>query len=327
MSKFPHTPMDLESRLSEALGGHRRALLAYMAQEPSNILSGQGKLKESLGEGSEAQEIQDNFDISGLPRDVAFELSRNQALIHAGIRPPRQHICYDAVISAAKEFGEPNNIIEFLTGPGPPKADHVVLKDPEGRIICNTHGGNLSEHKPYFKLTYGDFLRRMGQLEEQVVGHWVPAKKGNPGSFLLKPSDRQKFINWGKKKAKKKIEEGITTLRQELEVLRPRLAATAQQVYDAWVPDKQGWDEELGGGGPCDEIASALAGVITDSIDAHVDEGGHPGDDHAFLLVSRAGERYWVDIPPSVYEQGGGYSWRKVPDVQIGPEDIVIEPI
>jgi len=156
-------------------------------------------------------------------------------------------------------------------------------------------------------------------------GHWVPAKKGNPGSFLIKPSDRDKFINWGKKKAKKKIQEGLITLKQELEILRPKMAAAAQKIYDAWDPDNE-WDE-YGGGGPCDAVASALHEVIANSLDAHVAEGGHEGDDHAFLIVSRAGERYWVDVPPNVYEQGGGYSWQKIPNVMIRPEDIVIEPI
>jgi len=31
-------------------------------------------------------------------------------------------------------------------------------------------------------------------------GHWVKAKPGKRMSFLLHPSDREKFINWGKKK-------------------------------------------------------------------------------------------------------------------------------
>lgn len=216
---FPHTKMDLDHRLSKALGSQRKSFLAYLAQQPSKVLSGQGKLKEGHEKPSEEVEV-----------------------------------------------------------------------------------------------------------DEQVVGHWVPAKKGNPGSFLLKPSDRDKFINWGKKKAKKKIQEGLTTLKQELEVLRPRMATAAQEVYNSWSPEEEDTDI-YGGGGPCDEIASALAGIIADSIDAHLNEGGHEGDDHAFLIVSRAGERYWVDIPPRIYESGGGYSWQKIPDVEIRPEDIVIEAI
>jgi len=219
---FPHTKMDLGNRLSEAIKGHTRGFLAYLAQQPSDILEGKGKLKE-------AQE-----DIS----------------------------------------------------------DETVVDE----------------------------------------GHWAPAKKGgNPGSFLLQPSDRDKFINWGKKKAqkkaKKKIQEGIITLKQELETLRPQIAATAQKIYDDWVPNEEGMDEVYGGGGPCDDIASAISSIIADSVDAHVDDGGHEGDDHAFLIVSRAGEQYWVDIPPSIYEQGQGYSWQKIPDVQIKPEDVVIEPV
>ena len=216
LMSFPSTKMDLAHRLSGVLGSQRKSFLSYLAQRPSEVLNGHGKLKES-------------------PEDPTEEI--------------------------------------------------------------------------------------------QVEGHWVPAKKGNPGSLLLKPSDRDKFINWGKKKAKKKIQEGHVTLQQELETLRPQMATAAQQVYDDWNPDKEGLDPVYGEGGPCDEITAALAGVIAGATDVHLDDGGHEGDDHAFLLASRAGERYWVDIPPRVYEEGGGYSWQKIPGIQIKPEDIIIEPI
>jgi len=210
--------MNLNARLSEVFKGQRESFLAYMAQKPSEILEGQGKLKE----GPE----------------------------------------------------EPTKGIE---------------------------------------------------IPEQTIGHWVPAKKGNPGSMLLKPSDRKKFLNWGKKKIKKQLNEQLITLKKELEVLRPRLAAAAQEIYDAW--DQSEEFDDYSGGGICDAIASAMHQVIADSIDAHIDEGGHEGDDHAFLLVSRAGERYWVDIPPGVYETGGGYNWTRIPDATIKPEDVVIERI
>jgi hypothetical protein len=204
-----------------------------------------------------------------------------------------------------------------------------------GNRLSEVLGSHRKDFLSYLAQKPAEILKGQGELKEGPEnikteideGHWVPAKKGKPGSFLLHPSDRDRFINWGKKKAKKKIQEGIITLKQELETLRPRMAAAAQKIYDAWETDEEGLDVEYGGGGPCDEIAAALSGIIGDSIDAHIDDGGHEGDDHAFLIVSRAGERYWVDIPPGVYEHGGGYSWQKIPDTQIRPEDIVIEPI
>ena len=141
-------------------------------------------------------------------------------------------------------------------------------------------------------------------------------------SFDIKFPDRDKFIKWGKRKiqeAKKKPNQ----LGQILETLRPQLAAATQIVYDNWQPDENG---EYAGG-ICDEIAETMAGVIASVTDCQIDEGGHDGDDHMFLIVSQGKYRYWVDLPAYTYETGGGYSWQKLPDVIIRPEDFVIEPI
>lgn len=54
-------------------------------------------------------------------------------------------------------------------------------------------------------------------------------------------------------------------------------------------------------------------------------EGGWEGDDHAYIIVQRGRKAFVVDIPPEVYETGGGYSWRKRKGVQFEPDDVVIE--
>ncbi len=56
-------------------------------------------------------------------------------------------------------------------------------------------------------------------------------------------------------------------------------------------------------------------------------DGGQDGDDHAYLIVYNDSEAYIVDIPPGVYEEGGGYNWQKKPDVTIQASDVIIEPI
>lgn len=122
------------------------------------------------------------------------------------------------------------------------------------------------------------------------------------------------------------VERLPVSLRAQLDALRPQLAAVAQRVYDQWDPDDE--DNEFGGGGICDVVAREMEGVIGSEIDdVEIEDGGHDGDDHAWLLVSRGGTTYAVDIPPGVYEVGGGYSWRKLPDVTITPDDVVIEHV
>ncbi len=113
-------------------------------------------------------------------------------------------------------------------------------------------------------------------------------------------------------------------LGQELDRLRPAMAQAAQQVYDNW--DQEDEFDEYGGGGICDAVAQAISSVICD-LDCEMDEGGHEGDDHSYLVVSRGTERYVVDIPPYVYETGGGYSWKKIGGVVFSPRHIMIEPV
>lgn len=115
------------------------------------------------------------------------------------------------------------------------------------------------------------------------------------------------------------------SLGDQLNQLRPQMAQAAQEVYNAWEQDEEGFDEEFGGGGICDQIEQALSGVIAENLeDAEIESGGQDGDDHAWVIVYNQREAYGVDIPPDVYEMGGGYKWTKIPDVTISPEDIYI---
>ena len=108
-------------------------------------------------------------------------------------------------------------------------------------------------------------------------------------------------------------------LLSELEALRPQMAAAAQEVYDEWEPT------EDFSGGICDEVASALEGVINSNLErCSTRPGGWDGDDHANIIVGRGNEAYWVDINPDIYETGGGFIWEKIPDVIFSPDDIII---
>ncbi len=107
------------------------------------------------------------------------------------------------------------------------------------------------------------------------------------------------------------------TLMRQLLALCPQMAIAAQQIYDEWN------DEESGG--ICDQIAQEIAGIIASKIEnIELDDYGHEGDDHAAVVVKRGDKAYLVDIPHSIYEIGGGYSWKKIPNVKFSPKDIII---
>jgi hypothetical protein len=59
--------------------------------------------------------------------------------------------------------------------------------------------------------------------------------------------------------------------------------------------------------------------------DIEYDDGGWDGDEHAWTSVRDGEELIGVDIPPGVYETGGGYNWEPRMDIDsITPEDVVI---
>lgn len=114
------------------------------------------------------------------------------------------------------------------------------------------------------------------------------------------------------------------SLHADLCRLRPRMVEAAQAVLDAWV-QVDGVDEELGTGGACDRIAAAIADVVSEELgDVEEVMGGQDGDDHAFYIFFRDNESYMVDIPCSVYETGGGYTWRKREGVRLDVRDVLI---
>ncbi len=114
-------------------------------------------------------------------------------------------------------------------------------------------------------------------------------------------------------------------LGERLIALRAELAVAAQGVVDDWAQDEEGVDEELGSGGVCDRVAEAMGEVIHSRLDdIQSTEGGQPGDDHAFIIVYDDEEAYAVDIPPGVYETGGGYSWKKIQDAEVEASDVSI---
>lgn len=97
------------------------------------------------------------------------------------------------------------------------------------------------------------------------------------------------------------------------------LAAAAKRVYDGW-DQVDGMDEELGAGGICQDVAGAMAEVLSakgfDVITVHASVG----ENHVYLVTLTEDGVFSVDIPPSVYEIGSGYVWEKRSDARFEPD-------
>lgn len=117
------------------------------------------------------------------------------------------------------------------------------------------------------------------------------------------------------------IKEQNYSLYANLERIRPKLVKAAQAVYDGW--EQHELSEYGESGGICDAIANAMGGVLN-NYGIEFTEGGHEGDDHAYLIAFDADESYIIDIPERLYEQGGGYNWTKVNGAQFTVDDIQI---
>lgn len=124
-------------------------------------------------------------------------------------------------------------------------------------------------------------------------------------------------------KAFSRISQTVQDPLKLLKSLRKQIVTQAQPILDAWEQDEEGFDEEFGGGGACDAIAQEIAGILAEN-GFDITEGGQDGDDHAFNVALKDGRAFVVDIPAGVYESGGGYSWKKLQDVQLDPNDVEI---
>jgi hypothetical protein len=110
--------------------------------------------------------------------------------------------------------------------------------------------------------------------------------------------------------------------------LSPLLAAAGQQEYDVWEQDEEGYHEELGSGGICHLIADRMVGILSDEgFEAVSTHSEGIGEDHVWVTAQTAQGVVTVDIPPGVYEIGGGYTWKKRPDIVFVPSDIVVDVI
>lgn len=130
-----------------------------------------------------------------------------------------------------------------------------------------------------------------------------------------------------------------TPLLNQLKALRPQFAAAAQEVYDEWdASDEVDGDWQVGQGGICHLIADKILDVVASNIpDLNMTTISSSHEVHVYVVAGRTtiidpepppvteDEYYSIDIRPYIYETGGGYNWKKIPDVVFTPDDITID--
>jgi len=106
--------------------------------------------------------------------------------------------------------------------------------------------------------------------------------------------------------------------------LKSKLAHSAQEVYDEWEQDENGYCDILGEGGICQDIADAMADVLINNGIECGTVSQESGEQHVYVVARTEDGVYNVDIPPYLYETGGGYCWKKIPDVEFDERYLVI---
>lgn len=112
----------------------------------------------------------------------------------------------------------------------------------------------------------------------------------------------------------------------ELLSIRADLILAAQKIYNDWEQDEEGYDEMYGSGGICDDIADAMCGIVSEKTDYGCFSLYNEYDCHTSIFVYDSENKtiYNVDIPPYVYESGGGYDWKKLKDVRFKIQHVSI---
>lgn len=108
---------------------------------------------------------------------------------------------------------------------------------------------------------------------------------------------------------------------------RGRFIEAAQKVYNEWDQNEEGEDDFYGAGGICDDIADKICDVINDlgfGSFTHNVQSGNMNHTSAFAYDTDNKILYEIDIHPYNYETGGGYNWKKIPDVIFKPDMVEI---
>jgi len=127
-----------------------------------------------------------------------------------------------------------------------------------------------------------------------------------------------------------RVSNGQSVLLHQIRSLLPEVVRAAQNEYDSWEQDEDGFDEALGhSGGICQDIADKICEVMNSNGIDCLTQDAMIGDQHVWAVAYNEDyqEAFMIDIHPNVYESGGGYNWKKLPNVIFSENDVIIENV
>lgn len=125
-------------------------------------------------------------------------------------------------------------------------------------------------------------------------------------------------------KLKDLIFEGkLSSISQINDTIKTEICVYAQQAYNEWNQNEEGYDEELGTGGICQIVADEMLDVLHSHGIYNV-QTQCSDDPHVYLIGKFKEGIFTIDIPYHVYESGGGWSWKKKPDVKFDVHHVIV---
>lgn len=126
--------------------------------------------------------------------------------------------------------------------------------------------------------------------------------------------------------------------------LSPYFVQKAQKIYDEWEQDENGVDEILGTGGICQDIAEEMCEIFDRNKQGNKFSCYSSGEYYDFHVVMYAyispeyltqdedGNNenevlFEVDIPYDNYETGGGFTWKKKPNIKFDDSMVIISDL
>lgn len=214
----------------------------------------------------------------------------------------------------------PESLRSFYNGKSVPHVTIAVNKKAGGKPV-------MSNGLNWANLDSVIIRKLTGRLLEVEQGDNSPAERVDIQSYNPIKTATDETGNDNELLEHKVKQNKESTGYDVLDLLKTKLAAAAQKVYDDWVQGSEGLSEHYGAGGICHDIAEAMCDVLgenkIDCISFHYEIG----ENHTAVFCKLDDGIYSVDISPYVYESGGGYSWCKKKDVKFEPSDVDIDRI
>jgi len=108
--------------------------------------------------------------------------------------------------------------------------------------------------------------------------------------------------------------------------LSSKLAKAAQEVYDDWSQDEKGYDSEVGYGGICHLIVDKMLPIL-DKAGIECSSVSSSHEQHVYIAAKFSEGVFTIDVPHSIYEKGGGFTWKKIPGIKFDSSDIVFRKV